>query len=122
MSVSSTSPATLFGGTWERIQDRFLLAAGSSYAAGKTGGAATHKLTTDEIPSHTHKVKWYNAGTGGSGDTAWDNGGKAWQPSTNGWDGKGGSKDGLVATATGGSKAHNNMPPYLAVYVWKRTA
>lgn len=122
MSVSSTSPATLFGGTWERIQDRFLLAAGSSYAAGSTGGAATHKLTTNEIPSHTHKVKWYNAGTSGSGDTAWDNGGKAWQPSTSGWDGKGGSKDGFVATATGGSKAHNNMPPYLAVYIWKRTA
>lgn len=122
MSVSSTSPATLFGGTWERIQDRFLLAAGSSYAAGSTGGAATHKLTTNEIPSHTHKVKWYNAETGGSGDTAWNNGGNAWQPSTDGWDGKGGSKDGFVATATGGSKAHNNMPPYLAVYVWKRTA
>lgn len=122
MSVSSTSPATLFGGTWERIQDRFLLAAGSSYAAGKTGGAATHKLTTNEMPSHTHKVSWYNSATGGSGDTGWNDGGNKWQPSTSGWDGKGGSKDGLVATATGSGSAHNNMPPYLAVYVWKRTA
>jgi len=49
MSVNSTSPATLFGGTWERIQDRFLLAAGSSYSAGGTGGSADATL-----PSHTH--------------------------------------------------------------------
>lgn len=122
MSVSSTSPATLFGGTWERIQDRFLLAAGSSYAAGSTGGEASHKLTTKEMPSHTHKVSWYNSATGGSGDTGWNDGGNKWQPSTSGWDGKGGSKDGLVATASGSGSAHNNMPPYLAVYVWKRTA
>jgi hypothetical protein len=56
MSVSSTSPATLFGGTWEQIQDTFLLAAGTTYTAGTTGGSSSHILTTDELPSHTHGI------------------------------------------------------------------
>lgn len=56
MSVNSTSPGTLFGGTWERIQDRFLLSAGSTYSAGATGGEATHTLSAAEMPSHTHSV------------------------------------------------------------------
>ena len=42
MSVNNVSPASFLGGTWEAIQDRFLLAAGSSYSAGSTGGEATH--------------------------------------------------------------------------------
>ena len=66
MSVSSTAPSTLFPGTtWVQLQDRFLLAAGSTYTAASTGGAASrtytpagsvgnHKLTISEIPSHTH--------------------------------------------------------------------
>lgn len=106
MSVNSTSPATLFGGTWQRIQDRFLIAAGSTYKAGGTGGEATHKLTVEEMPSHTHAVLADNvpgsstgvqtlfSGASGSFGTSW----------------------------TGGGSAHNNMPPYLAVYIWKRTA
>lgn len=56
LSVLATSPATLFGGTWARIQDRFLLAAGSTYAAGTTGGAASKTLSVSELPSHTHGV------------------------------------------------------------------
>ena len=47
ISENSTSPATLFGGTWERVKDRFLLAAGDTYSAGSTGGSATHTLTVD---------------------------------------------------------------------------
>ena len=54
MSVNNTNPSTLFGGTWQQIQDRFLLAAGATYAAGATGGEATHTLTTDEMPAHSH--------------------------------------------------------------------
>ena len=54
VSSSSTSPATLFGGTWVQIQNRFILAAGSSYSVGATGGSATVKLTTDNLPSHSH--------------------------------------------------------------------
>ena len=52
MSVNSTNPGNLFGGTWERIKDRFLLAAGDTYAAGSTGGEAKHALSVDELPEH----------------------------------------------------------------------
>ena len=115
MSLNSTSPANLFGGTWERILQRFLFAAHDSggYYGGTTGGEATHKLTVDEMPSHSHTPKgWaYQVKTDGSSSivaltsdyTTVDN----WSPPTN---------------AVGGGQAHNNMPPYLAVYMWKRVA
>ena len=54
LSVNSTSPASLFGGTWEKIKDKFLLASGDTYSAGATGGEATHTLTIEEMPSHSH--------------------------------------------------------------------
>lgn len=56
MSVNSTSPASLFGGTWQQIKDRFLMCAGSTYKAGGTGGEASHTLTVKEMPSHSHDV------------------------------------------------------------------
>ena len=124
MSVSSTSPATLFGGTWERIQDRFLLAAGSSYTAGNTGGEAAHTLTVNEIPSHTHGLR---------ANTAWGES-EALAPWAQ-YFGSNilydvGASGGTITTSyyydvaqpAGGGGSHNNMPPYLAVYMWKRTA
>lgn len=54
MSVNSTSPATLFGGTWEQIKDKFLLSTGNSYANGSTGGSATHTIAVGNLPTHTH--------------------------------------------------------------------
>lgn len=51
-SSESTDPSTLFGGTWERVKDRFVLAAGDSYAVGATGGEATHTLSYNEMPLH----------------------------------------------------------------------
>lgn len=107
MSVNSTSPASRFGGTWQRIQNCFLLASGSAYTAGTTGGEATHTLTVDEIPSHNHG-NWYELGNNASSKYLY-----------------GGSGYGDITRSTtnvGGGAAHNNMPPYLAVYVWKRTA
>lgn len=53
-SSKDTNPSTLFGGTWTPIKDKFVLAAGDTYANGATGGAATVTLTTQQIPSHTH--------------------------------------------------------------------
>lgn len=107
MSMNSTNPGTWFGGTWERIQDTFLLAAGTTYAAGDTGGEATHTLTVNEIPSHGHNVTWTPSNIG-SGNAF-----RAMAPNT---------ANTQPTTNTGGGQAHNNMPPYLAVYVWKRTA
>lgn len=114
MSVSATNPSTLFGGTWEQIKDRFLLASGSTYKAGATGGAATHTLTANEMPSHNHKASAGNfmstSETASPGTLQNFNSGsyKRWAMS--------------LTANTGGGKAHNNMPPYLVVYVWKRIA
>lgn len=124
MSVNSTSPAALFGGTWERIQDRFLLAAGTDYAAGATGGEATHALTESEMPAHTHKRSDNTTlglyGVDGAVSRNWIAAGSnyvAFSASKKDGIGYGGS-----VASTGSGDAHNNMPPYLAVYVWKRTA
>ena len=75
MSVNSTSPETLFGGTWSQLKDRFLLGAGDTYTAGNTGGAASqsytpagsvggHTLTVDEIPSHAHGLNSHKHSVG----------------------------------------------------------
>lgn len=61
MSVNNVSPANFLGGTWERIKDRFLLSSGDSYAAGNTGGEATHALSAAEMPAHGHS---YSGTTG----------------------------------------------------------
>ena len=114
MSTNNVSPQTFFGGTWERIQDRFLLAAGSTYAAGGTGGSATHTLTVNEMPNHDHVLKVATSTTTASDAALRASGVKAYSsqiadsPNDN-------IKD------VGGNAAHNNMPPYLTVYMWKRT-
>lgn len=114
LSVSSTDPATLFGGTWERIKDRFLLASGDTYSNGATGGEATHTLTESEMPSHQHSI--INANTQGDPMPSWTSSGVNASSYSTGYSGN-------VRTSFAGSGAsHNNMPPYLAVYVWKRTA
>ena len=111
ISENSTSPATLFGGTWERVKDRFLLAAGDTYSAGSIGGEATHKLTVDEMPSHSHNcyVKYNST----AGDIA-----RVMLSSNTGGD----FTTTAVLGGAGGDQPHNNMPPYLAVYMWKRIA
>ena len=111
MSVNATNPAELFGGTWERLKDRFLLAAGDSYAPGSTGGEAQHTLTVDEMPSHTHyeRLEWSNTKGWGLTGTTGDEANAVVDAGTTTWE-------------TGGGEPHNNMPPYLAVYMWKRIA
>ena len=110
LSVTDTDPATLFGGTWERIGGRFLLGADDTYTAGSTGGEAEHTLTIDEMPKHNHEIDNLNA----SGNAtpymtvqAQDN------------KGYGGNVQTMYA---GGSQPHNNMPPYLTVFMWKRVS
>ena len=111
MSVLSTNPQTIFGGSWTQIKDRFLLACGDEYVNGATGGTATHTLSVSEMPQHSHKENYsnlYNVGGGvvlGSGNVCYANAGLNYYTEN-----------------TGGGQPHNNMPPYLAVYIWKRTA
>ena len=103
------SPNVSFNGTWEQIKDVFLLAAGNTYVGGTSGGEATHKLTIDEMPSHNHPGTYWaqkqgygyvNAGSAGGANMANISG----------------------IESVGGNQPHNNMPPYIVVYVWKRVS
>lgn len=111
ISTVSTSPSILFGGTWERIKDTFLLAAGTTYTAGATGGEATHTLTINEMPSHQHFLPVnvneieHEQNTDVFSYAGWKS-----------------NYNNSATLSNGGNQPHNNMPPYLAVYVWKRTA
>ena len=113
MSVNSTNPRTLFGGTWTQLKDRFLLGAGSTYTNGSTGGEASHTLTVNEMPSHSH-AQYVTVGSGGSlsANCDYDSyvSGKARKSSQN-----------VSTDPAGGGNSHNNMPPYLVVYMWERT-
>lgn len=109
LSATSIDPSTYFGGKWEQIKDRFLLTAGSTYTAGKTGGSATHKLTVNEMPSHTHQ---YVLSYGGNDPASGFNYGNTLA----------GTFDASFSKSAGGNQAHNNMPPYIVVYAWKRVS
>lgn len=114
ISTVDTSPASLFGGTWERLKDVFLLAAGDTYEALTMGGEAEHTLTVNEMPQHSHdfQASYSDIATGS------ETGGKILAG--------GDSNQWLWSFAktndSGGNAPHNNMPPYLAVYMWVRTA
>lgn len=112
MSVNSTNPKNLFGGTWEQIQGKFLLGMDSSYPAGSTGGEATHKLTQGEMPKHNHPIYYPNGGGPDEGAAL----GFPEVGSKNTW-----WAVSCLTGVAGDNEAHNNMPPYLSVYIWKRT-
>lgn len=111
LSVEKTNPALLFGGEWVQIKDTFLLAAGETYTAGTVGGEAEHTLTIDEMPSHTHPQQGFFQVEliSGGADVRTRNG-----------DTDDPVDEENTINAVGDGLAHNNMPPYLAVYVWKR--
>lgn len=108
MSVNSTNPSTLFGGTWSQLKDRFLLGAGNTYTNGNTGGAATVTLTVNQMPKHSHTV-YRSTETGSFFGLTGVSPNQTTQYAVN-------------TTEAGNSEAHNNMPPYLVVYMWKRTS
>lgn len=109
MSANDVNPDTLFGGTWDKVENRFLLASSTTYPLGSTGGEATHTLTTSEIPSHTH-------GLNGGGSYM-----EMTPSTTSGFSAMLPDED-TDTKAAGGGGAHNNMPPYIAVNVWVRIA
>lgn len=164
ISTVSTSPATLFGGTWEQLKDMFLLGAGDTYSVSnatassptKDGGAATvtlgetnlpshthtytappsstgsHTLTVSEIPAHYHAMRYSPGSTSGAGYD-WSGSKYSWTSATEssagmkGAGGGGGHSHTISGTssttgAKGSGTAFSNMPPYLTVYMWKRTA
>ena len=122
ITANATNPSVLFGGTWEQLKGKFLVGVDSSdtdfETSGKTGGEKTHTLTVDEMPSHTHDMNDavygnYKNRLGIRGDGGGGNGLIPSMMQTTGY-------SRYIPTNTGGGQAHNNMPPYLAVYMWKR--
>ncbi len=134
LSVNAADPQTLFGGTWARLEDVFLLAAGAEHAAGSTGGEEMHTLTVGEMPSHGNHLMqgrmYQELADNASNDSSYRSNtlylGKNVFASTGnfnrGWKDWNGGEMYPAGTLKGGGNPHNNMPPYLAVYTWKRTA
>lgn len=108
---------TVYIGTWEQIKDVFLLAAGDSYEAGSTGGEATHTLTVAELATHSHDII-----ADGNAKRVGYNSGNEGNYVQNNYTDTGNVGNQYVTDEVGGNQAHNNMPPYLTVYMWRRIA
>ena len=104
-----TNPSTLLGfGTWERFGEGRVLVSqdsgdGDFGNIGATGGSKTHQLTVNEMPSHSHTYTDHDR----TGDQAGLGSGEAKTENTG---------------STGGNSPHNNLQPYITVYMWVRTA
>ena len=135
ISTTSTSPASFMPNTtWEKIEGKFLIGSSISYPLGTTGGEATHTLTADEMPSHSHGGNSYLHSVS-FGETSslpyktsyidldkvvedsvviqWNTTPIAVEHTT--------TFNDAPTSETGGNLAHNNIPPYLSVSIWKRT-
>jgi hypothetical protein len=126
--TDGTNPGTLLGfGTWSAVANRTIVGKGSGTfaTAGATGGAETHTLTTAEMPSHTHDFRYPAAGSGGGINDLY---GIPYNPTANAGMF---TQSGVPPTSgqtrsgnlnTGGGGAHNNMPPFIVAFIWRRTA
>ena len=129
ISTSSTNPSTIYGGTWERYgQGKTLVGLNESETefstVNKIGGEKTHTLTVNEMPSHNHDfrystdnaVTFYNAGVGKDGTYTGDNF-LGFSNSVSLF-----ASYVVVLSNTGSSQPHNNLQPYITVYMWKRVS
>lgn len=118
-SDNSTSPAELYGGTWERIEGRFIMGASDTYPAGSTGGEAAVALTEENNGPHTHTFEKLVTGasdTHPEGNTV-----------QRGHGGNGSNNvlkypENFQLSTSGKGKPHNNIPPYYSMYIWRRVA
>lgn len=122
ISWSNTSPAALFGGTWERVinpqtgEGVFLYGCAESDTIGEFGGEAAVTLTVDNLPSHNHGYLDYwavNVGTASRYAVALNGDGEGTKQLAN---------ERSFTANSGGGTAHNNMPPYVNVSIWRRVA
>lgn len=120
ISENATSPAELYGGTWERIEGRFIMGASDTYPAGSTGGSATHTQTPSELATHIHGINVANVYDGKYTvpSDEWrltykDPGNSTSYLMTS-------SKVGLISA--GESNPMDILNPYYSMYIWRRVA
>lgn len=111
MNTNNVNPQSIFGGVWQKIEGRFLLGSSGNYTLGLLGGEAAHTLTISEMPKHKPSILLNTQDSYTTGSAA------NWQVVTNGR-----YYAGDMFLEIGGNQSHNNMPPYLVVNIWKRTA
>lgn len=128
LSVNSTNPGNLFGGTWVAWgQGRVpvgMNTSGTFNTIEKTGGSETHTLTTSQMPAHDGHVPNASYAWGNAGENTYIMGtGSVWQYGTNRpWVIRAGNEVCLRSNSAGGGSSHNNLQPYITCYMWKRTA
>lgn len=114
------TPAAIFGGSWVQLKDRFLLGAGDTYSGMSVGGEASHVLLEREMPKHRHygntRSYYDNVGATGTHPPAQPHSSLSNSSLFSNYAG------GLDDGRPGSCAAHNNMPPYIAVYIWQRIA
>lgn len=113
LAYNHVNPSTLFGGSWVRIEGRFLWATTASGTIGSTGGESTHTLTINEMPSHNHDL---------NSNLNWDASNGTIAKFRTGSNGNNYGKGNLNTAYVGGGQPHNNMPPYIEISAWRRTA
>ena len=129
ISTSGTNPSTIYGGTWERYgQGKTLVGLNEGEpefnTINKTGGEKTHTLTINEMPSHNHNLGGHtflwgeNVGTVNIKNANAEAGATS-QNRLYTYQDQYGWANTLV---NGGSQPHNNLQPYITVYMWKRTS
>ena len=113
-SQKNTDPSTLFGGKWEQIKGRFVFAVDDKHQVNTQGGEELHTLIVEEMPTHNHSkpknlcgyknIPDVQIGGGGGTKKLYENDGNCNATNNN-----------------GGNKPHNNMPPFVCAFCWRRT-
>lgn len=129
-TTKEINPATIWGGTWEKLEGRFLFGSDDTHEVGTTGGEEEHALTESEMPRHRHAVHEYgNSGNVYSSSKSLNSSSSSSAPSyavrlTKAGQGytKAGENDlyRMMTLPVGNTNAHNNMPPYQVVHMWVR--
>lgn len=109
ISIDNTNPSVRFGGVWEQIKDRFILASGDAHKVCEAGGEEMVQLTVENLPRHAH-------GNPGVPWEVWSDDAINMHFATDNY----GEPVSFLASYVGKDQPHNNMPPYLAVCMWIR--